>query len=93
MPEFAQLRAQVRGLVQGVGFRYYVLRRAREANLAGWVRNLPDASVECVAIGPRPALERLIEQLEAGPDRVQSVETTWEPLAQPPSSPDFRIVA
>jgi acylphosphatase len=80
-------------LVQGVGFRYHVLRRAREANLAGWVRNLPDGSVECVATGPRPALERLVEQLEAGPGRVRSVETIWEPLAQPPPAADFRIVA
>lgn len=74
------LHAVVRGDVQGVGFRYYVLRRAREAGLAGWVRNRADGSVECLAQGPRPALERLLEDLGRGPGmaEVEAVDVDWQ---------------
>ena len=70
----------VRGDVQGVGFRYFVLRRAREAGLRGWVRNREDGSVECVAEGARTALERLLAELGSGPRmaRVAQVSAHWQ---------------
>jgi acylphosphatase len=70
----------VRGAVQGVGFRYFVLRRAREAGLHGWVRNRADGSVECVAEGARPALEQLLAALGSGPRmaRVAGVTADWK---------------
>ncbi|HZV48176.1 MAG TPA: acylphosphatase [Candidatus Dormibacteraeota bacterium] len=76
----ARLHAVVRGFVQGVGFRYFVLDRARAAGLRGWVRNRPDGSVECLAEGPRPVLEALIEDLRTGPRpaRVTGVELDWQ---------------
>jgi acylphosphatase len=78
-----RLHALVHGDVQGVGFRYFVLRRAREAGLRGWVRNRADGSVECLAEGPRPALERLLDDLRRGPGlaEVQSVDVDWRPPA------------
>ena len=80
----AGLHAVVRGDVQGVGFRYFVLRRARESTLAGWVRNRPDGSVECLAEGPKAALERLLDDLRRGPGmaEVQSVEVDWRRPAE-----------
>jgi acylphosphatase len=71
----------VLGAVQGVGFRYFVLHRAREAGLRGWVRNCADGSVECVAEGARPALERLLAELGEGPRqaRVAEVKADWQP--------------
>jgi len=43
-------RVVVRGRVQGVGFRYWVRRRANSLGIAGWVRNLPDGrSLEALA--------------------------------------------
>ena len=71
----------VRGYVQGVGFRYFVLGRGREAGLRGWVRNRPDGAVECVAEGPRQQLEWLLAELHRGPRlaRVSEVETEWQP--------------
>ncbi len=36
----------ITGMVQGVGYRWFVMRRAKESKLAGWVRNLPDGEVE-----------------------------------------------
>ncbi len=77
----SRLRAIVHGDVQGVGFRYFVLRRAEAAGLTGWVRNRPDGSVECLAEGPRPELEALLAELRRGPrmSSVERVEAEWEP--------------
>jgi acylphosphatase len=79
----ARLRAVVRGRVQGVGFRWFVARRARLTGLTGWVRNRPDGSVECVVEGPRPALERLLDELGEGPPSaaVAGVEAEWSPAS------------
>jgi acylphosphatase len=76
----ARLHVVVQGDVQGVGFRDFVARQAREADLAGWVRNRADGSVECVAEGARSALERLLEDLRRGPRlaEVSSVDAHWE---------------
>ena len=52
-----RLDATVRGRVQGVGFRWFVLREAMALRLDGWVANTPEGSVQCVAEGLRPDLE------------------------------------
>jgi acylphosphatase len=57
----------VEGRVQGVGFRYFVLRTARELGLGGHVRNLPDGRVEVEAAGPPDELAALEERLRQGP--------------------------
>jgi acylphosphatase len=62
-----RLHANVRGSVQGVGFRVYILRRARALGLTGWVANRSDGSVEVVAEGPMPELEELEGILRRGP--------------------------
>jgi len=75
----ARLEASARGRVQGVGFRYYVLREAASRGLTGWVANAPDGSVRCVAEGPRERLEELAERLRAGPPSavVEAVDVAW----------------
>lgn len=60
-------RALVVGRVQGVGFRYYAARAARELGVCGWVRNLPDGSVETLAEGDAAAVERYLDRLRRGP--------------------------
>ncbi len=62
-----RLEATIRGRVQGVGFRYFVVRRAMELGLVGWVANTPDGSVRCVAEGSTATLETLETALRAGP--------------------------
>lgn len=62
-----RLEATVRGRVQGVGFRYFVVRRAAELGLVGWVANMADGSVRCVAEGPAHALAALQQALGEGP--------------------------
>jgi acylphosphatase len=75
----ARLDATIRGRVQGVGYRYLVLRRAMDLGLVGWVANTADGSVRCVVEGPRPALETLLETLAVGPAGalVKQVLPTW----------------
>lgn len=48
------------GRVQGVGFRYYAVKKANQLGLTGWVRNLPDDSVEMEAEGPEALIDELI---------------------------------
>ena len=62
-----RMRARVEGFVQGVGFRYFVLREAQALGLTGWVANTRDGSVEIVAEGPPAALDELQARLDTGP--------------------------
>jgi len=74
------LHAIVKGLVQGVGYRFFVIRRAELLGLTGWVKNLPDRTVEVVAEGDRELLEELIKELWKGPSAAQvtDVVVNWE---------------
>jgi acylphosphatase len=69
----------VRGQVQGVGYRWFAVRRARERQLTGWVRNRPDGSVEAEAEGSRSELEALLADLRRGPSHasVSTIESWW----------------
>ena len=75
----AAFHAVVNGLVQGVNFRYFVLRRADELGLTGYARNLRDGSVEVVAEGDKEKLQSLLEQLKIGPRsaHVKQVKVEW----------------
>lgn len=66
-PGKSAIRAVVRGAVQGVGFRDAALRRARELELLGWVRNGDDGTVQVHAEGATPAVGALVAFLHDGP--------------------------
>jgi acylphosphatase len=74
-----RLHAIVRGIVQGVNFRYYTTIKAKELGLVGWVGNRSDGSVEVMAEGDEEVLNSLKAWLHRGsPDaKVDSVEVTW----------------
>jgi acylphosphatase len=57
----------VHGSVQGVGFRYAAREAASECSVTGWVRNLPDGSVEIVAAGSSESLARMTAWARRGP--------------------------
>lgn len=65
--ERERLEATVRGLVQGVGFRWYVVRVAQDLGLDGWVSNAPDGSVLVIAEGRPRVLDLLLEAIQEGP--------------------------
>ena len=74
-----ELHAFINGWVQGVGYRYFVVNNALALGLRGYVRNLSDGSVEVLAQGIRPALERLLTMLQRGPSsaEIREVRTHW----------------
>lgn len=59
----------VHGKVQGVGFRYYVNQSARRIGICGWVRNLPDGTVEIDAEGPVTQMKTFVEAVKKGSPR------------------------
>jgi len=73
-----RLEATVNGMVQGVGFRWFIVRRASELGLKGWTANESDGSVRVVAEGPAGALDQLVGLLKEGPSgaHVESVDVT-----------------
>lgn len=73
-----ELYARVYGWVQGVGFRYFVVREAQALRLRGYTRNMMDDSVEVLAQGARPALERLLARLWQGPSAAQVTDVYVE---------------
>jgi len=71
----------VSGRVQGVGFRYFAIRAARQTGVAGTVRNLPDGTVEAIAEGSQAAVADFRAALERGPSygHVTRVDETEMP--------------
>lgn len=81
------VQLKVTGCVQGVGFRQWTRKLARQRSLEGWVKNLPDGkSVEAMVQGPVPGVERMIELLSKGPpgSRVDKIDVQWTSLQSLP---------
>ncbi len=78
-----RLTALVSGRVQGVGYRNYVQRRARDLGLGGYAENLSDGRVEVVAEGWPEDLERLLHWIKQGPPHagVEEVSTQYSGAA------------
>jgi acylphosphatase len=85
----SRYRLRVIGVVQGVGFRWFTLRVARRLELAGWVRNEADGSVEVLVEGSDGAVERFVEELRRGPEgaSVSEVRRSAEPSGERLPSP------
>ncbi len=77
-----ELRAEIlaNGLVQGVGFRYFVVINAEKLNLKGYVKNLYTGEVLTVIEGTRHMIEALFDQIKIGPrsGQVRNATITWE---------------
>jgi acylphosphatase len=84
-----RLHVLATGLVQGVGFRWFVRETARRLDLAGWVMNRPDGGVEVVAEGPAEAIAALRAAIEEGPPgaRVDLVRDASEAGGAPSGGP------
>ena len=57
---------KVKGLVQGIGYRYFVIQTAQKLSLSGWVRNCSNGDVECEAQGSEKNLKDFFAFLENG---------------------------
>ena len=83
-------RVQVRGPVQGVFFRAEARTRAESLGVAGWIRNLPDGSVEAVFEGQDERVESMVEWCRRGPPGagVEAVDVERE---EPMGETGFRV--
>jgi acylphosphatase len=81
----------LRGIVQGVGFRFFAYRKAKQFNICGYVRNLPDGSVEILGKGEKTELDGFINIMRNGPfgAHVESCEVSDFPYEV--ESSDFEI--
>ena len=89
--ERVALRLRQRGRVQGVGFRWFVRRVARELGLAGRVRNLRDGSVEIEVAGDPERVEELEARVRQGPPGAAVAGLHEERLAAEPDWDSFEI--
>ena len=85
-------RLIISGRVQGVGFRVWMVEKARELGVSGWVRNRIDGSVEALVAGDTAAVEELLRLCRRGP-RMAEVVSIEEDLADPPEDFGFRQLA
>jgi acylphosphatase len=83
-------RVRVYGRVQGVFFRTSMKEVAEDLGVDGWVRNMPDGSVEALVSGEEEKVEKILEWCRRGPElaRVDRVEIT---PADPPTEKGFHI--
>jgi acylphosphatase len=81
-------RLEIRGTVQGVGYRYAMRQEAARLGLTGWVRNRAEGSVEALVQGEAHAVEALITWARRGPPaaRVHEVQVSAAQLQQPPGA-------
>lgn len=70
----------VSGMVQGVGFRYFVYRTASRMDLTGWVKNLPNGEVEIEVEGSKGMIESFIKELPTGNPSavVKNIDVDWK---------------
>lgn len=80
---------RIRGRVQGVGYRDWMLREATRLGVQGWVRNRADGSVEALLSGDAAAVGALLTACRAGP-ALARVDSITEEFAEPPAEPGFR---
>jgi acylphosphatase len=85
-------RLIISGRVQGVGYRVWMVEKARELGVSGWVRNRIDGSIEALVAGDTAAVEELLRLCRRGP-RMAEVVSIEEDLADPPDHFGFRQLA
>jgi len=85
-------RLVIAGQVQGIGFRDWMVEKARELGVSGWVRNRQDGTVEALISGDVASVEELSRMCRRGP-RLAVVASISEELADPPAEPGFYQVA
>ncbi|WP_428487877.1 acylphosphatase [Rhodopila sp.] len=85
-------RLVIAGKVQGLGYRDWMVVKARELGVSGWVRNRADGTVEALIAGDIAAMEELSRMCRRGP-RMAEVSSINEEIADPPTEPGFHRVA
>ena len=82
MDQVRSVTGFVSGRVQGVGFRYFVMRHAQAENLGGYVRNLDDGRVQFLLHGEVAAVAKVIEEIRVGPAHARVSDLVLEDTDQ-----------
>jgi acylphosphatase len=77
MTNTMSVRIRVVGKVQGVGFRAWCVHTAHRLGVQGWVRNRSDGSVEVLATGTEPMINKLITAVHTGPAHAKVEEVSF----------------
>lgn len=85
-------RLVIAGRVQGVGYRAWMVDKATDLGVSGWVRNRADGSVEAIIAGDIASVEELSRLCRRGP-RLAEVSSIVEDLADLPEEPGFHQVS
>ncbi|NPA54245.1 MAG: acylphosphatase [Aquificae bacterium] len=85
------LHVVLAGKVQGVGFRYFTKNLAKKYGLKGYVRNLPDGTVEIVAEGDEKTLRKFLEEVEKGPPLAEVTHMRFQFEEKEGGFEDFEI--
>jgi acylphosphatase len=85
------VKGLVSGRVQGVGFRYFVMRHAQAENICGYVRNLSDGRVEFFLQGASDPVSRVLGQIRLGPDYARVSELQLDDCDVIPGIAEFVI--
>lgn len=86
-----QYEVKITGRVQGVGFRYFVQKRANEFGIKGWVKNTRDGGVLVMARGDLKDMETFLEHLRIGPSMARVVKLEKSKLPGLEDFADFRV--
>jgi acylphosphatase len=82
----------IKGRVQGVGYRATTSRRASQLNVKGWVKNLPDGSVEAILEGDETAVNKLIKWCSRGPTKARVRDVQVEKMRATGEFPYFFVM-
>lgn len=88
-PELMALHLKIRGRVQGVFFRRWVVEEATRRGIRGWVRNRADGSVEAVFSGELDAVRAMAKACHQGPPKAEVTDVVQIPGEYRPSDEDF----
>ncbi|MDH3634451.1 MAG: acylphosphatase [Gammaproteobacteria bacterium] len=91
MDQVRSVTGFVSGRVQGVGFRYFVMRHAQAENLGGFVRNLDDGRVQFLLQGEAGAVAKVIEKIRIGPAHARVSDLVVEHTDKTPLTNGFVI--
>ena len=86
-----QYEIKITGRVQGVGFRYYILKQAQLFNLNGWVRNTADGGVLVMVQGDKEVIDTFTDYLRIGPTMSRVTNISSVPVIPGEIFTDFRI--
>ncbi|MBK3332880.1 acylphosphatase [Persephonella atlantica] len=87
-----RLYAIFAGTVQGVGFRYFVRDKAKKLGVKGYVRNLPDGTVEVVAEADEETLKKFFSEIEKGPPLAEVTDIRYQFEDKDGGFADFEIL-